>query len=36
VFYPTTRLFEMPAERSRDIDSELDFEIVRWLMERGA
>jgi N-acylneuraminate cytidylyltransferase/CMP-N,N'-diacetyllegionaminic acid synthase len=34
VFYPTTRLFEMPPERSRDIDSELDFEIVRWLMER--
>ncbi|MEO8261549.1 MAG: acylneuraminate cytidylyltransferase family protein [Pseudolysinimonas sp.] len=34
VFYPSTRLYEMPAERSRDIDSELDFEIVQWLMER--
>jgi len=36
VFYPTTRLFEMPVERSRDIDSELDFEIVDWLMSRKA
>lgn len=36
VFYPTTRLFEMPVERSRDIDSELDFEIVDWLMKRKA
>jgi N-acylneuraminate cytidylyltransferase/CMP-N,N'-diacetyllegionaminic acid synthase len=35
VFYPTTRLYEMPAERSRDIDSELDFKIVQWLMEPG-
>jgi CMP-N-acetylneuraminic acid synthetase len=34
VFYPTTRLFEMPPERSRDIDSELDFELVSWLMTR--
>lgn len=34
VFYPDTRLFEMPEERSHDIDSELDFEIVRMLMER--
>ncbi len=33
VFYPTTRLYEMPVERSRDIDSELDFKIVQWLME---
>jgi CMP-N-acetylneuraminic acid synthetase/NAD(P)-dependent dehydrogenase (short-subunit alcohol dehydrogenase family) len=36
VFYPNTRLFEMPAERSRDIDSELDFEIVELLMRRRA
>ncbi|MDP3208333.1 MAG: acylneuraminate cytidylyltransferase family protein [Rhodoglobus sp.] len=36
VFYPTTRLFEMPPERSHDIDSELDFEIVDWLMSRKA
>lgn len=34
VFYPTTRLFEMPVERSHDIDSELDFEYVGWLLER--
>lgn len=33
IFYPDTRLFEMPEERSHDIDSELDFEIVRLLME---
>jgi len=35
VFYPSTRIFEMPPERSLDIDSEFDFEIVRWLMERN-
>lgn len=34
VFYPTTRLYEMPPERSHDIDSELDFGIVEWLMSR--
>ena len=34
VFYPTTRLFEMPPERSHDIDSELDFELVSWLWHR--
>jgi len=34
VFYPTTRLFEMPVERSHDIDSELDFELVSWLWQR--
>lgn len=34
VFYPTTRLYEMPPERSHDIDSELDFELVSWLMTR--
>lgn len=34
VFYADTKLFEMPEERSQDIDSELDFEIVRMLMER--
>lgn len=32
VFYPTTRLYEMPPERSHDIDSELDFQIVNWIM----
>lgn len=34
VFYPDTRLYEMPAERSHDIDSELDWEIVAILFER--
>ncbi|WP_036029836.1 acylneuraminate cytidylyltransferase family protein, partial [Bradyrhizobium yuanmingense] len=28
VFYPDTRLFEMPEERSIDIDSDLDFALV--------
>jgi N-acylneuraminate cytidylyltransferase/CMP-N,N'-diacetyllegionaminic acid synthase len=32
VFYPTTRLYEMPPERSHDIDSELDFQIVDWIL----
>lgn len=35
VFFPTTRIFEMPESRSHDIDSELDFRFVRWLMEEG-
>lgn len=34
VFYDNTVLFEMPEDRSIDIDTELDFEIVRLLMER--
>jgi CMP-N,N'-diacetyllegionaminic acid synthase len=34
LFGPDTRLFEMPEERSVDIDSELDFEWVEWLMSR--
>ncbi|HYD98274.1 MAG TPA: acylneuraminate cytidylyltransferase family protein [Alphaproteobacteria bacterium] len=34
VFYPDTRLFEMPEARSHDIDSELDFEIVALLWSR--
>lgn len=32
VFYPDTLLFEMPEERSHDIDTELDFEWVSYLM----
>lgn len=36
VFGPRTRLFEMPAARSLDIDSELDFEIVEYLMKKRA
>lgn len=35
VFYQDTRLYEMPEERSLDIDSELDFELVAFLMARG-
>lgn len=33
VFYSDTRLFEMPEERSIDIDSELDFRIVASLLD---
>ncbi|MGH6946940.1 MAG: acylneuraminate cytidylyltransferase family protein [Kiloniellales bacterium] len=36
VFYRRTVLYEMPEERSIDIDSELDFETVSWLMTRRA
>jgi N-acylneuraminate cytidylyltransferase/CMP-N,N'-diacetyllegionaminic acid synthase len=31
---PETKLYEMPRERSLDIDSELDFELVTVLMKR--
>lgn len=34
VFYDDTLLFEMPEERSTDIDSELDFEIVQMLLNK--
>lgn len=34
VFYPDTRLFVMPEERSIDIDSELDLQIVELLLSR--
>lgn len=34
LFHPDTTLYVMPEERSLDIDSELDFEIVSLLMER--
>ncbi len=34
VFNEDTRLFVMPEERSKDIDSELDFEIVEFLMKK--
>jgi N-acylneuraminate cytidylyltransferase/CMP-N,N'-diacetyllegionaminic acid synthase len=33
VFYPSTILYEMPPERSIDVDSEFDFAVVTWLME---
>jgi CMP-N-acetylneuraminic acid synthetase len=34
VFYPTTALYEMPDERSYDIDTLFDFEFVEFLMTR--
>jgi CMP-N,N'-diacetyllegionaminic acid synthase len=34
VFHNDTLLYEMPAERSVDIDSELDFQIVELLMTK--
>ncbi|TGN75181.1 acylneuraminate cytidylyltransferase family protein [Bradyrhizobium yuanmingense] len=34
VFYPDTRLFEMPEERSIDIDSDLDFAVVELLLRQ--
>jgi CMP-N,N'-diacetyllegionaminic acid synthase len=34
VFMPRTRLFVMPEERSIDIDTELDFEFVDFLLAR--
>ena len=36
VFYDDTLLYEMPEDRSIDIDSELDWEIVKLVMERRA
>lgn len=36
VFYSDTLLLEMPEERSIDIDTELDFEIVHLLMQKRA
>ncbi len=36
VFAADTRLFVMPEERSTDIDSELDFEMVELLMKKRA
>ncbi|OGG96809.1 MAG: flagellar modification protein B [Candidatus Lambdaproteobacteria bacterium RIFOXYD12_FULL_49_8] len=34
VILENTRLFEMPEDRSQDIDTELDFEIVELLMKK--
>jgi CMP-N,N'-diacetyllegionaminic acid synthase len=36
VFFPSTRLYEMPPERSHDIDSELDFRIVEFLLKEAS
>jgi N-acylneuraminate cytidylyltransferase/CMP-N,N'-diacetyllegionaminic acid synthase len=33
VFYPSTRLYEMPEERSVDIDTELDFLLAELLLK---
>ena len=35
VILDRTTLYEMPPERSHDIDTELDFEIVEFLLTRG-
>jgi len=35
LFTPNTRLFVMPRERSFDIDSQSDFEMVEWMMSKG-
>ena len=34
VFYPDTLLFEMPEERSIDVDSDLDFTLVELLLRK--
>jgi N-acylneuraminate cytidylyltransferase/CMP-N,N'-diacetyllegionaminic acid synthase len=36
VFYADTKLFEMPPERSVDVDSELDFAYIEVLLRGGA
>ena len=36
IFFDDTLLYEMPVERSFDIDSETDFEFVAFLMEKYA
>lgn len=35
LFTANTRLFVMPRERSIDIDSPADFEVVEWMMMKG-
>jgi len=34
VFYPTTRLLEMPQQRSVDIDTEFDFLFAEYLLQK--
>ena len=36
LFAPSTRLFVMPRARSFDIDDQADFEMVEWMMSKGA
>jgi CMP-N,N'-diacetyllegionaminic acid synthase len=35
LFTGNTRLYVMPRERSLDIDSQADFEMVEWMMTKG-
>ena len=35
LFTKNTRLFVMPRERSIDIDSQTDLEMVEWMMTKG-
>lgn len=35
VFYPDTLIYEMPEERSHDIDSALDFDFVEFLLTKS-
>ena len=35
LFTKSTRLFVMPRDRSIDIDSQADFDMVEWLMTKG-
>ena len=35
IFHADTKIYEMPEERSRDIDSQFDFDLVCWLFKRG-
>jgi CMP-N,N'-diacetyllegionaminic acid synthase len=34
LWYPDTRIFEMPEERSLDIDSNYDLEVIRFVAEK--
>ncbi|MNF10651.1 CMP-N,N'-diacetyllegionaminic acid synthase [compost metagenome] len=34
VFYPDTKLYVMPRNRSIDIDEEMDFAIVTMIMQQ--
>ena len=36
LFFEKTLFFEMPEERSIDIDTKLDFEIVEYLMNKNS
>ena len=36
LFLEDTKLFEMPEERSLDLDSELDFQMIEFLAQKGS